>query len=1557
MPQVKPTPAAESVLGLDGEDTLSERGSVGSKQGPGLPDDGGEETSSSSSSAGSKRKRDSLSFDRVQLDEPEVTRSISSDSTWSVDSHPPSKSRKKNGHSEPSVSSGAFIGLSRGVLRKRNKHSEPSVSSGALISRPRGVLRKRHPEPSISKGALIGRPRGVLRLRKLPHNVTIEGGTGDSNVLQSNGISKPPHFVRRKNKRIPHTFKENRDAGDDTVSCSKTENGICGQESTEDDLSVETQSHLSGEPSKPVHVDEESLGDDDVNLEENAARMLCSLSDICADPPRKRMNSPDRSNAYFRHSNRSKGPYNKVKDAAHPARLLRKRDDKVTFRKRRPRRHFYEVSPHDIDPLGIVKERIRVFWPLDETWYFGLVKEYNPVTRLHHVKYDDKDEEWINIKTERIKLLLLPGEGRKISNRNKSRTTYKVNYEGDKKENMDGNSPQSSESEPIISWLARSDQARSATSSIINKPDHLHSNIVPMLSNSLNAKQGKLCSNDAIPGSVPSNGGIEVHNDGTTFEDRRFRFVYSRKRFPRTRNGFLNISEHVSNPKSRENSADFLGSVIGREASTETDASVKYVMLLLSQPLKSVYKLRSEAFSGWVSHSLFHPQHGSLVALWPAVCLDILLVDDALGLKHLLLETCLRSAVSLFCLLAGSFNQYSEQSTLKESKTPCTSVRFQISGLHGRNQVVFVLFSFFGIGKSQWKNLQSKLRYHSLKKELSKVNCTYANIKHLTNGMDRRVSTSTNLFSKCLSLDVRVPQFRSELSYPDVDPVIFCLDGQSEFAKKHMDVVDVVAAPLLLLCHHLKLLIESNLTSDGSAHQAAPASGISSLNANSSTDWPLDMGTVGFISHSNHSSRKQDMAECSVSLDCNDSNNGDINGACNKFPDQNGSYVPDDKPCSSDLNGICSPQKSKHPSIDIPRDKTSDSPDEILVKDGKATEPVSNLVQELNERPIGSATPTAPRTSYHRNRFASLSRTFGDGPKLWPEETISTGFAGGSKKPRSHVSYSVSPKSDELGLKHKGHFRKTHSSIKINGAKRLPDNARSGESSPESLACVANVLVTVGDRGWREYDTQITIDTDGQSDRRICVRLAEGTKYAHKVCQVLQPGATNRYTHAMLWKGGPEWYLEFPDRSQWLIFKQMHDECYSHNIRAACVKNIPIPGVRLVDGHDDNVVVSFVRPQGYLCHIGPDVKIALDESRVIYDMDSDDEDWISRWKKNQQSKISTVCELTDDMFERVVDKFEKLAHTHNCNELTLDQMKELDMDNVPLDIIELIHDYWHDKRQTKGMPLVRHFQSALWKIYEQQLQEWESAVDRIQGSSNGYQGKRLPPKPALFAFCLKPRGLQLQIPSKGPKQRSHKKLMYSGCHSFSREHDGFYRQVSGRKYSEYVGDGRTCESYDGGSLHSPTGHSPRFSMRTDSPRAFDAAERGSTPRFVRTNSVKRNASVAFSEDNQQSPSFRNQKIKRGAPDHWKTAMHEYQNSKHLLPGPVQGQRVDVEELKLRDATSAAQHAATMARLKRERAHCLMHKADLAVHRASVAVMIADAIRASSSSRDPPDEEC
>lgn len=76
-------------------------------------------------------------------------------------------------------------------------------------------------------------------------------------------------------------------------------------------------------------------------------------------------------------------------------------------------------------------------------------------------------------------------------------------------------------------------------------------------------------------------------------------------------------------------------------------------------------------------------------------------------------------------------------------------------------------------------------------------------------------------------------------------------------------------------------------------------------------------------------------------------------------------------------------------------------------------------------------------------------------------------------------------------------------------------------------------------------------------------------------------------------------------------------------------------------------------------------------------------------------------------------------------------------------------------------------QPPLWERYQQQLKEWERTVARGNSAFTvGSQEKVTPPeKPPMFAFCLKPRGLD--VPNKGSKQRSHRKFSVSGQHQSS----------------------------------------------------------------------------------------------------------------------------------------------------------------------------------------------
>ncbi|KAG0462513.1 hypothetical protein HPP92_020989 [Vanilla planifolia] len=50
----------------------------------------------------------------------------------------------------------------------------------------------------------------------------------------------------------------------------------------------------------------------------------------------------------------------------------------------------------------VVGKRIRVFWPLDNAWYEGLVRSFDEASCKHSILYDDDEEELLDLKKERI---------------------------------------------------------------------------------------------------------------------------------------------------------------------------------------------------------------------------------------------------------------------------------------------------------------------------------------------------------------------------------------------------------------------------------------------------------------------------------------------------------------------------------------------------------------------------------------------------------------------------------------------------------------------------------------------------------------------------------------------------------------------------------------------------------------------------------------------------------------------------------------------------------------------------------------------------------------------------------------------------------------------------------------------------------------------------------------------------------------------------------------------------------------------------------------------------
>lgn len=265
-----------------------------------------------------------------------------------------------------------------------------------------------------------------------------------------------------------------------------------------------------------------------------------------------------------------------------------------------------------------------------------------------------------------------------------------------------------------------------------------------------------------------------------------------------------------------------------------------------------------------------------------------------------------------------------------------------------------------------------------------------------------------------------------------------------------------------------------------------------------------------------------------------------------------------------------------------------------------------------------------------------------------------------------------------------------------------PSSNLTDHAFPDSVCqgCMANVLVVQNDRGWREFGATIELQFCHGQGWMLIISVRGENMYAFKAEHAIVTGTMNRHSHAIVWKGGKGWSLEFEDKKQWQVFKDLHEECYRRNAKTSSVRQIPIPGVR----HIDDIAprspgVHFVRPYRYITTMEDEVEMALGNSRVVYDMDSEDEQWLAQINTERASARGTRTRplIAEETLERLMDKLEKDAYLYQQQHKTT----ELDPNDVASEsctglatqeVIKVIYNYWSDKRRRKGMPLVRHFQ-------------------------------------------------------------------------------------------------------------------------------------------------------------------------------------------------------------------------------------------------------------------------
>lgn len=60
--------------------------------------------------------------------------------------------------------------------------------------------------------------------------------------------------------------------------------------------------------------------------------------------------------------------------------------------------------------VEVVDRRVRIYWPLDKSWYEGVVKSFDEISGKHLIQYDDAEEEKLNLSVEKIEWIEEPAK-------------------------------------------------------------------------------------------------------------------------------------------------------------------------------------------------------------------------------------------------------------------------------------------------------------------------------------------------------------------------------------------------------------------------------------------------------------------------------------------------------------------------------------------------------------------------------------------------------------------------------------------------------------------------------------------------------------------------------------------------------------------------------------------------------------------------------------------------------------------------------------------------------------------------------------------------------------------------------------------------------------------------------------------------------------------------------------------------------------------------------------------------------------------------------------------
>ncbi|CAM8936748.1 unnamed protein product [Rhodiola kirilowii] len=149
----------------------------------------------------------------------------------------------------------------------------------------------------------------------------------------------------------------------------------------------------------------------------------------------------------------------------------------------------------------------------------------------------------------------------------------------------------------------------------------------------------------------------------------------------------------------------------------------------------------------------------------------------------------------------------------------------------------------------------------------------------------------------------------------------------------------------------------------------------------------------------------------------------------------------------------------------------------------------------------------------------------------------------------------------------------------------------------------------------------------------------------------------------------------------------------SVNVSAASTPDfIPIPGVTEVSSYWDEQITPFSLPEIYIKQVDDELSYALTRRSANYDMDDEDEEWLSKINAGKGSRSG--LSLSDESFELIIDAFEKAFFcSHGEYNMYSQRLGNLCSGLCSEDMAKAVYDYWLKKQKQRKSALVKVFEA------------------------------------------------------------------------------------------------------------------------------------------------------------------------------------------------------------------------------------------------------------------------